>query len=105
MLSIPEQSRQGFAFIFENEDLEPFTPTTVRFRVHDPETALELLAWIDLSPDSTVNVVIPATVNRIVDDSKAYEMRIVTVQSDHDTPNQLSQQREYRVENLSGFQS
>jgi hypothetical protein len=103
MLTIPEQSRQGFAFIFEDENLESFVPATVRFRVHDPETALELIAWAEVTPDSTVNVVIPATVNRILDDSKAYEMRTVTVQSDYDTPHQLSQERTYRVENLSGF--
>jgi hypothetical protein len=103
MLTIPEKSRQGFAFIFEDESLQAFTPVTARYRVHDPETALELIGWTDLSPASTVTVVIPATANRIVDDSKAYELRTVTVQSDFDTDNQLSQDRTYRVQNLSGF--
>jgi hypothetical protein len=104
MLTIPEKSRQGFAFIFEDENLRSFTPATVRYRVHDPETALELVAWTEATPDTTVTVVIPASANRIVDDSKAYELRTLTVQSDFDSDEQLSQDRTYRVQNLSGFQ-
>jgi len=103
MLTIPEKSRQGFSFIFEDENLEPFIPGTIRYRVHDPETTLELVPWTSVDPDSTVTVIIPATANRITDTSKAYESRIVTVQSDYDTDEQLSEDREYRVKNLSGF--
>ena len=104
MLTIPEKSRQGFSFIFEDEDLQPFLPETVRYRVHDPDTDLELLPWTSVSPDTTVMVILPATINRIVDDSNAYETRVLTVQSDYDTDDQLSQDRTYRVQNLSGFQ-
>lgn len=103
MQTIPEKSRQGFSFIFEDEELEPFVPDTVRYRVHDPETDVELLAWTEVPPESTVTVIVPATVNRIVDDNKTYELRVVTVQSDYDTDAQLSQDRTYRVENLGGF--
>jgi len=102
--TIPEKSRKGFSFIFEDEELQPFLPVTVRYRVHDPETDQELLPWTNVTPDTTVMVVIPATINRILDDSKAYETRVVTVQSDYDTDQQLSQDRSYRVQNLSGFQ-
>lgn len=104
MLTIPEQSRQGFSFIFEDEDLQPFLPVTVRYRVHDPDTNLELLPWTSVDPDVTVQVILSATINRIVDDTKAYETRVVTVQSDYDTDSQLSAERQYRVTNLSGFQ-
>jgi len=103
MLTIPEGSRQGFAFIFEDEALEPFVPLTVRYRLHDPETDLELIPWTQVTPDTTVEVILPASANRIVDTSKAYEMRTLTVQSDYDTDDQLSQDRTYRVQNLSGF--
>jgi hypothetical protein len=104
VLTILEKSRQGFSFIFEDEDIQPFTPTTVRYRLHDPETDQELVGWTDVTPDSTVTVIIPASANRILDDSKAYEMRTLTVQSDQGTDDQLSQERTYRVQNLSGFQ-
>lgn len=103
MLTIPEKSRQGFSFIFEDEDLQQFTPGTVRYRVHDPDTDLELLEWTSVAPDGTVSIILPASINRIVDDSNAFETRVLTVQSDYDTDNQLSKHLEYRVENLSGF--
>lgn len=103
MLTIPEKSRQGFAFIFEDEDLEAFTPDTVRYRLHDPDTDQELIGWTTVTPGQTVTVVIPASANRILDDSLAYEMRVLTVQSDYDTDEQLSKDYVYRVQNLSGF--
>lgn len=103
MLTIPEKSRLGLAFIFEDEDLRAFTPGTVRYRLHDPYRDREIIAWTSADPDSTINVIIPASANAIYDDTQAYEMRIVTVQSDYDTDDQLSAERVYRVQNLSGF--
>jgi hypothetical protein len=50
-----------------------------------------------------VNIVIPAASNRILNTGNAYETRILTVQSDYDTDDQLSAEREYRIKNLSGF--
>lgn len=104
MLTIPEKSRQGFSFVFEDEDLKRFTPGTIRYRLHNPSTDVELIGWTDVVPDSAVSVVIPSTANRVTNDSLAYETRCLTVQSDQDTDDQLSQEYLYRVKNLSGFQ-
>lgn len=104
MLTIPEKSRQGFSFIFEDENLERFTPASVRYRLHDPERNVELIPWTDVTPAETVNVIIPASANRILMNFQAYELRVLTVQSDYDTDSQLSEDRIYRVKNLPGFQ-
>lgn len=103
MLTIPEKSRQGFSFIFEDEALAPFVPNTVRYRLDNPDTAIELIGWTDVAPAATVTVIIPADANRILNDTNAYESRTLTVQSDANTDSQLSQERTYRVQNLSGF--
>jgi hypothetical protein len=104
LLTVPEKSRQGFAFIFEDEDRRQFTPVTARYRVHNPETEVELVPWTTVTPAGTVNIVVPASAHQIADDTVAYELRVITVQSDYDTDDQLSQDRTYRVQNLSGFQ-
>lgn len=100
---VNERSRAGWRFIPEDEDLEPFTPDTMRWRLHDKDTGVELVAWTDVDPTDP-QVIVPADANRILDDSNAYETRILTVQSDYGTDNQLSNDREYRVVNLAGFQ-
>jgi hypothetical protein len=106
VLTIPEKSRQGFSFLFEDEDLVPFTPSTVRYRLHDADTNQEVIGWTSvtvLPGETSVVVIIPASANAILDDNNAYETRTLTVQSDFDTDDQLSQDRTYRVQNLSGF--
>ena len=113
MQAYPEKSRTGFRFIYEDEDLNPFQPLTARYRVHDASTNQEMVGWTDATIDvvlgvngkvvaSSSDVVIPASANVIIQ-SSSYESRVLTVQSDYDTDNQLSQYREYRIENLSGF--
>lgn len=104
MLTIPEKSRQAFVLIFEDEALARFTPETVRYRLHDPDTNQELIGWTSVTPDESVLITIPSTANRIIDDSLAYETRVLTIQSDYDTDDQLSEDYVYRVQNLSGFQ-
>jgi hypothetical protein len=103
VLTVQEKSRAGFAFIFEDEELQAFIPTTVRYRLHDPDSNRELIAWTSVEPSAEILVVIPATANDIEDANLAFERRILTVQSDYDTDDQLSQEREYRIQNLSGF--
>jgi len=104
VLTIPEKSRQGFAFICEDEDRRAFVPGTCRLRVHDQQTETELQGWTEIPPAMRMEVFIAATVNRILNDNNAYEYRVLTVQSDYDTDDQLSKEEVYRIENLRGFQ-
>jgi hypothetical protein len=100
---VNERSRSGWRFIPEDEDLAEFTPATLRWRLHDKATGREMVGWTDIDPTDPT-VIIPADANRILYDSNAYETRVITVQSDYGTDNQLSADREYRVVNLPGFQ-
>jgi hypothetical protein len=104
MLTIREGSRQKAKFTFEDEERHRFTPTSIRYRVHDRESGDELIAWTAVTPASQVQITIPASANRILDDCNRYEYRVVTVQSDFGTDDQLSDEDEYRVKNLSGFE-
>lgn len=106
MLTVRETSRQKFRVVFEDEHRQRFTPSTIRYRLDDQTEgqATELVGWTSVaSPASSIEITIPASANRILDDDNPYELRVLTVQSDYDTDNQLSEEETYRVKNLSGF--
>lgn len=82
----------------------PFTPTTVRYRVEDLNSDTELKPWTALSPAAVIEFPIDASINRILRDDSDYEVKVVTIQSDYGTEVQLSQELEYKVTNLRGFE-
>lgn len=107
MLTIAEQSRQKFAISFKDEDYQPFVPTTIRYRLDDKtdDITTVVLDWQTVdTPDSRIEILIPSSANAILNDQNAYETRVLTIQSDYGTDNQLTEDETYRVRNLSGFQ-
>lgn len=107
MLTISEQSRQKFAVSFKDEDYQPFVPTTIRYRLDDKtdDITTVILDWQTVdTPDSRVEILIPSSANAILNDLNEYETRVLTIQSDYGTDNQLSEDEVYRVRNLGGFQ-
>jgi hypothetical protein len=107
MLLISESSRQKFRISFLDEAYQLFVPGSIRYRLDDQSDTSQLttvLDWQSVTPDSTVEITIPASANDILNDQNAYETRVLTVQSDYGTDNQLSEDLTYRVRNLSGFQ-
>lgn len=106
MLTISEGSRQKFAISFKDEDYQPFLPTSVRYRLDDKtdDITTVILDWQDVTPDFRVEITIPSSANAILNDQNSYETRVLTIQSDYGTDNQLSEDETYRVRNLKGFQ-
>ncbi len=107
MLIISEQSRQKFAVSFKDEDYEPFVPATIRYRLDDKtdDCLTTILDWQTVTPtDSRIEITIPSSANAILNNCNSYEIRILTIQSDYGTDNQLSEDETYRVRNLQGFQ-
>jgi hypothetical protein len=107
MLTISEQSRQKFAISFKDEDYEPFVPSTVRYRLDDKtdDITTVILDWQTVAtPDSRIEILIPSSANAILNDLNAYETRVLTIQSDYGTDNQLTEDETYRIRNLQGFQ-
>lgn len=105
MLTVREKSRQKFRVVFEDERRLRFTPATIRYRLDDQTDgeATEIIGWTSVSPAPSVEITIPSSANRILEDDNPYEYRVLTIQSDYDTDNQLSEEETYRVKNLSGF--
>lgn len=105
MRIFPESSQVWAEVRFVDKDDRPFVPATARWRLEDRDTELELVPWTAITPDKKVDVAIPATANRILSDVNDTEKRVLTVQSDYGTDNQLSQEIAYKVTNLAGFVS
>jgi hypothetical protein len=104
MRTVPEKTKVHAELRFLDRNDRPFTPTTVRYRVKDRASDTMLQDWTVFTPSTVVQIAILPEVNRILNDRATAEVRVLTVQSDHDTENQLSQEVEYRVTNLLGFQ-
>jgi hypothetical protein len=105
METVPERSRKSWRVTFTDDDGEVVAPTTIRYRVHDEDSGTELVAWTAVTPSGRVTITIPASANRILDNTNTREIKVLTVQSDESTDNQQSSQERYQVLNLSGFTS
>lgn len=108
MITIREGSRQKFAVTFKDEDYEPFVPTTIRYRLDDQSDTNRLTTILDWQyvslTDSRIEILIPSSANAILNDSNPYETRVLTIQTDYGTDNQLSEDETYRIRNMKGFQ-
>jgi|SRR5689334_744256 len=107
MLTIQEQSRQKFSVSFKDETYALFTPGSIRYRLDDvtiPEWPTVVLDWQTVVPDTTVEITIPSSANSILNDRNPYETRVLTIQSDFGTDDQLSTELNYRVRNMPGVQ-
>lgn len=106
MIVVREQSRQKFAVSFQGEDLKLFVPGSVRYRLDDrtDNCVRQVLDWQDVTPDTSVEITVPASANTILNNSNRFELRVLTVQTDYGTDNQLSADETYRLQNLRGFQ-
>jgi len=107
MLTILEQSRQKFLVSFKDETYALFTPSSIRYRLDDvsvPDWPTVVLDWQTVVPDTTVEITIPSSANSILNDRNPYETRVLTIQSDYGTDNQISAELSYRVRNMPGVQ-
>lgn len=101
---VPERSRASFRATFVAENDQVFTPTAVRYRV-DSQDGTVLVDWTSLTPASSITITVAASANRILNDANAAEVKIITIQSDYGTDNQMSEELQYQVVNLVGFTS
>jgi hypothetical protein len=107
VITIREKSRQKFRVVFEDEDRQPFLPLTIRYRLDDKSddcgSPTTIIDWTSVAPQTEIEITIPSEANRILNSSNAFERRVLTIQSDYDTDSQLSNDEEYLVRNLAGF--
>ena len=83
-----------------NKDGVLFTPTNARYRVDDLTSRKELVAWTSLTAATSMTITLAASVNAIIDSSKKFEVKVLTVETDHGLSSAHPEEYKYRVKNL-----
>lgn len=76
-------------------------PTTLRYRVDDPETGCEILGWTTATPASSSTITITSSQNTL-SSCESREHRQLTVEVDHGLPTACVATRDYWVRGLVG---
>ena len=77
-----------------------FIPSNARYRIDDLVSRNALVAWTSLTAAKSMTITIPASVNAIIDSTKKFETKVVTVEVDHGTSSARPDEIFYRVKNL-----
>lgn len=102
MQRINEGTAVELSIARRGDDGSLIVPTTLKYRVDD-SAGDSITAWTDVTPASITTLDIPAASNAILDDSKTYEDRVVTVMADEGLSTQEVYEERYRVVNLGGI--
>ena len=80
---------------------DPYTPTTVRYRLEDCISGKVLIDWTTITPSTSMDVEIAGNLNAIVDNSlKTPEAKVFTVNTDNGLSTQHFEQYIYYIKNL-----
>lgn len=84
-------------------------PDTVRYLIKDIDNDRIVLDWTTLTPASSIEWQVPASANAIYQDrhgrKRRTERRVLTIQTNAGQDSQVSNEEEYVVRNLRGFDS
>ena len=103
MQSTPEGAAVPFAVKVYTDTTEPWVlviPTTLRYRLDDPEYGTEIAGWTTVTPASSTTITVTGTQNAI-SGCAAREKRRLTVQADDGLATSCVAEREYYV--TSGY--
>lgn len=102
MKLINEGTAIELSLAVRGDDGSSSIPTTLKYRVDDA-SGTAITGWTSLTPESITEIPIPAATNAILDDSKPYEDRLVTLMTDEGLSTQKVYEQRYRVVNLGGI--
>ena len=77
-----------------------FVPSNARYRIDDLRSRNALVAWTALTPAKSMTITIAESVNKIIDSTRKFETKVVTVEVDHGLDSARPDEIFYRVKNL-----
>ena len=77
----------------------PVTPTTVRYRLDDPETGREVIGWTSVTPATSATISLPGT---SLTTSYSQEKMEVTVQANAGLSSQYQTSKRFHITGLIG---
>lgn len=100
METINEKSVAVITVLFKDEDGVLISPSAASYRVDDLTAGTALVAPTVIVPvDGMYDIVIPAAMNAIIDQNRAFEIKVVTVSWTYGTGD-VNDEYRYRVKNL-----
>ena len=98
---VPEKTTSYLTVSFFDKNGLPVTPTTVTWRAIDVGTGNVLKTETSITPGTAVEIAIGATVNLIVTAANEEETRRIIIHATYGTSDELNDQYDYIVKNLS----
>jgi len=86
---VPELSSCQVPVSFLDEDGNPYTPSSVDYRLDCQTTGKNILAWTSAAPAANIIITITPQQNAIINENNAFETKFLTVRADSGLPSQL----------------
>jgi hypothetical protein len=77
-------------------------PTTLRYRIDDPNRNATILDWTSITADDESSIVVTGAQNAIVNDCSREEKRQLTLQANNGLSSQFSETYNWSIVNLAG---
>jgi hypothetical protein len=98
---IMEESSGWFTLTFYDRDGLLATPASIDYYIRNLADGAVVRASTPLTPDTSVDLQLTPSDTEIVDDTKQWEAKRVTVEVSHGVDDAYNQQFDYHVKNLS----
>lgn len=100
-MNCKEKSSCVITVVVRDEDGVAIVPDSVTYQIHDKDSGTVLVPSTPLSPALSMTINVTATQNRILDQSRAQETRIVTVTAPFSGNKQVTDQFQYTIARLN----
>lgn len=100
METVNERSTAFLTVTFRDKAGALAAPDSVTWEAHDKASGTELQVATALTPASSIEVIIPASVNRMIDAASASEIRVITIKALYGADDGINSVYEYQVQNL-----
>lgn len=97
-----ERTRVKFEVTFLDPSSTPTPPATARWRAYCVSTKTDLTEWADVAVPATgkVEIELPASMMRIINSVNRAEVKVLAVEANYGTEDQVSDEHEILVKNL-----
>jgi hypothetical protein len=102
MKRVREKSLVRATVKFYDPDWVAIIPNTARYRIDCETNCQTVLDWTTLTPAASMQIVISAAYNAIINCRNKQEIKVLTVEVNTDTTTMMHERARYQVDNLQG---
>lgn len=103
MKPVNERSRLQITMQFQDAAWALQVPTNIRYRIDDLTNCQVIQDWIDVTPASSVTVIVTPTQNAIIASCNRTERKELTVEANYGLDTQFTDTFDWQVRNIKGI--